>query len=186
METLLLRLRLRGILPDDDPETSGSVVDAGYARRRGDRIVLTPEGRSAAEQLACYPAGSEAEAWCRQAYDGFRPLNAELIRLGHDWQVRPGGVANDHSDASYDWSVIDRLAVLHERTAPIVGALGRRLDRFAGYRSALRGALDHLRGGEHDWFTSPHVDSYHTVWMVLHEDLLLALGIQRATETARR
>jgi hypothetical protein len=36
--------------------------------------------------------------------------------------------------------------------------------------------------GETEWLTSPRVDSYHTVWMQLHEDLLLALGRDRASE----
>lgn len=183
METLLLRLRLRGILPDPDPGLSDAVVDSGHALRRGNRIVLTPAGRRAAEVAARCEAGSEAEAWCRTSYEAFRPLNAELIRLGHDWQVRPGGVANDHTDRPYDWGVIDRLADLDERAGPVVGSLGRRLERFAGYRPALRDALAKVRAGEHDWFTSPRVDSYHTVWMLLHEDLLLALGIGRASES---
>jgi len=186
VEVLLLRLRLRGILSDADPGLSEESSSRGNARRRGDRLVLTPEGRSAAEELARYPAGSEAQGWCRSAYDAFLPLNAELIRLGHDWQVRPGGVANDHTDRAYDWGVVDRLARLHERAAPVVGSLGRRLDRFSGYRPALRGALARVEAGDLDWFTSPRVDSYHTVWMLLHEDLLLALGIQRASESGGR
>ena len=36
--------------------------------------------------------------------------------------------------------------------------------------------------GDTEWITSPSIDSYHTVWMQLHEDLLLALGRDRATE----
>lgn len=182
VEGLLIRLRLRGMLPDTDPALSERIVAAGHARRRGDRLVLTPEGRGVADSLARYPAGSEAEGRCRRAYEGFLPLNAELLRLGHDWQVRGGGVPNDHSDRAYDWGVIDRLARLHERAGPVIGGLGRHLDRFAGYRPALRDALGRLKAGEHDWFTSPRVDSYHTVWMLLHEDLLLALGIERSSE----
>jgi hypothetical protein len=36
--------------------------------------------------------------------------------------------------------------------------------------------------GERDWLTSPRVDSYHTVWMELHEELLAALGLERGSE----
>jgi hypothetical protein len=39
-----------------------------------------------------------------------------------------------------------------------------------------------VRAGEGDWFTSPLVDSYHTVWFELHEDLLATLGLERAEE----
>ena len=33
-----------------------------------------------------------------------------------------------------------------------------------------------------DWFTKPTIDSYHSVWFELHENLLATLGIERATE----
>ena len=48
----------------------------------------------------------------------------------------------------------------------------------------IRDALDRVQDGEHDWLVSPRLDSYHTVWMQLHEDLLLALGIARGEEGA--
>jgi hypothetical protein len=56
------------------------------------------------------------------------------------------------------------------------------LDRFDTHRARLRTALKRVDDGEPDWFTSPRIDSYHTVWMQLHEDLLLALGIERSSE----
>jgi hypothetical protein len=45
----------------------------------------------------------------------------------------------------------------------------------------LRAALDRADAGEREWVTSPRCDSYHTVWMQLHEDVLLALGLERTT-----
>jgi hypothetical protein len=36
--------------------------------------------------------------------------------------------------------------------------------------------------GQPEWFTKPVIDSYHTVWFELHEDLLCTLGIERASE----
>ena len=35
-----------------------------------------------------------------------------------------------------------------------------------------------------EWFTRPMIDSYHTVWFELHENLLATLGIERAREQA--
>ena len=32
--------------------------------------------------------------------------------------------------------------------------------------------------------TKPVIESYHTVWFELHEDLLVTLGLDRAAETA--
>jgi hypothetical protein len=42
-----------------------------------------------------------------------------------------------------------------------------------------------VRAGDKEWFTGPLVDSYHTVWFELHEDLMATLGLERATEEAR-
>ena len=38
-----------------------------------------------------------------------------------------------------------------------------------------------MRAGDPDWFTRPTVDSYHTVWFELHENLLATLGSSGAT-----
>ena len=56
------------------------------------------------------------------------------------------------------------------------------IDRFAGYGGRLREALEKVVAGEHEWFTKPVIDSYHTIWFELHEDLLCTLGIERASE----
>ena len=56
------------------------------------------------------------------------------------------------------------------------------VERFAVYQRELRAALRRVDEGEHEWLTSPRIDSYHTVWMRLHEDLLLALGVERSSE----
>ena len=112
-------------------------------------------------------------------YESFEPLNREVLQLCTDWQVQPGGALNDHRDAAYDWSVIDRLTAADERAGPLLRTLAGAVPNFAPYRERLRTARRRVVDGEHDWFTSPRVDSYHTVWMELHEDLLAALGRER-------
>jgi hypothetical protein len=123
--------------------------------------------------------GSREESECAGVYESFGPLNRELLRVCTDWQVRPGGAPNDHFDAAYDWSVIDRLTAVDERAGPLLRRLGGSVPHFAPYRERLRAARRRVVDGERDWFTSPRVDSYHTVWMELHEDLLAALGLER-------
>jgi hypothetical protein len=44
--------------------------------------------------------------------------------------------------------------------------------------------MNNLASGDRDWFTKPTIDSYHTVWFELHEDLLATLGIDRISERA--
>jgi hypothetical protein len=40
-------------------------------------------------------------------------------------------------------------------------------------------AYDRLIGGDVRWLTTPMIGSYHDVWMELHEDLLMTLGLTR-------
>jgi hypothetical protein len=179
---LLHEIRLRGIVEVDETEVVAVLVSEGFVVRSARGVRITPAGRVTHASWARLPAHGDDERAARRAYERFLPLNAELLRVCNDWQVRPGGVPNDHRDIRYDWSVVDRLRAIDERIAPVVSRLGRVIERFAGYRPRLRAALAHLDEGRTEWLTSPRIDSYHTVWMQLHEDLLLAIGSDRAAE----
>ena len=48
----------------------------------------------------------------------------------------------------------------------------------------LQLALTAALGGDQRFVASPRVDSYHSVWFELHEDLILLAGRTRAEETA--
>jgi hypothetical protein len=95
-----------------------------------------------------------------------------------------GPVVNDHSDAGYDAQIAAKLTELDGEVHPMVAALGDRLDRFRSYGHRLARAAARVAAGEKDWFTKPTIDSYHTVWFELHEDLLATLGIERGKETS--
>jgi pyruvate,orthophosphate dikinase len=110
-----------------------------------------------------------------------------MLGVCTSWQLRDvDGTQsiNDHSDADYDRSVIDRLVAIHDRVRPVTVDLREAMARFGGYGKRLRDALEKVVAGEHEWFTKPVIDSYHTVWFELHEDLLSTLGIERSTEAA--
>ena len=62
--------------------------------------------------------------------------------------------------------------------------LGGVLARFDGYGDRFAAALASVRAGEVEGFTRPLIDSYHTVWFELHENLLATLGIERVREQA--
>jgi hypothetical protein len=180
---VLHEVRLRGLVEVEETPAVVVLLDAGLVARVRTSLRITPEGREEHAQWARLPAGGEPETAARRAYDRFLPLNVEFLRLCHDWQVLPGEVPNDHNDASYDWAVLDRLRALDERAAVVARRVGRAVDRFEPYPRRLRAALKRVDDGDHEWFTSPRIDSYHTVWMHLHEDLLLALGLDRAHES---
>ena len=179
---LLHEVRLRGVVELEESETVSLLIDDGFVARSARGIRITAEGRVTDAAWARLPAGGEEERVVRRAYERFLPLNRELLQVCSDWQVQPGGNPNDHRDPRYDWSVIDRLHALDERIGPVASRVGRTIERFAAYRPRLRAALARVDEGETEWLTSPRLDSYHTVWMQLHEDLLLALGADRETE----
>jgi hypothetical protein len=120
-------------------------------------------------------------------YLRFRGLNPELLSICTDWQVVERGgiqVPNPHDDDQHDAMVVERLRSLHRRTIDVVDSLAEALDRFDGYADRLANALDLVVTGSVDWLTRPTVDSYHTVWFELHEDLLATTGRTRADERA--
>jgi hypothetical protein len=178
---LLHEVRLRGVVDGADATIEVRVIEAGFAARASKGLRLTPDGR---ERHTAWARVSDAavEAAVERAYQRFLTLNRELIRVCNDWQVRPGGAPNDHADPTYDWSVVDRLLAIDDRVGPILRSTSQQVVRFGAYRPRLRHARLRVNDGDYEWLTSPRIDSYHTVWMQLHEDLLLALGLDRASE----
>lgn len=144
--------------------------------------MITDRGRATdddwlAGELSAYGTRATVE----EAYDAFSRLNPLLLKVCHDWQMR--GVTgahfpNDHSDAAYDLGVIDRLARVDASVQPVLDSLSGRLPRFAVHRDRLTSALERVMAGDHGYFTDG-LDSYHTAWFQLHEDLLTTLGIER-------
>lgn len=147
--------------------------------------VLTEEGRATdAEWIAAELVATGSRDQVMEAYGDFLGLNPKLLAVCHAWQVRAvGGVslANDHRDAEYDFAVIDRLFGIDRQVQPILGSLSNRLSRFSTYRVRLAHAMHQVDAGDHGYFTDG-LESYHTVWFQLHEDLLSTLGIERWTE----
>ena len=178
----LHEVRLRGVVDPGDGTVVVRLVEQGLVVHAVRGVRVTTAGRDAHTEWARLAPGTDDEAAVRRTYDRFLPLNRELIRICNDWQVRPGGVPNDHRDQEYDWSVIDRLHALHDRAVAMINRVGRVHARFASYAPRLRAAIARVDGGEQEWFTSPRIDSYHTVWMQLHEDVLLAIGVERSSE----
>lgn len=128
---------------------------------------------------------SGARAEVEEAYRRFLQLNPELLATCTAWQLREVGdsfVVNDHVDAAYDSDVVERLVTLHCRVLPVVGEIAARLSRFCRYIPRLEEALDHVVAGEGEWFTHPSLDSYHSVWFELHQDLLDTLALDRGVE----
>jgi hypothetical protein len=147
---------------------------------------LTPAGRARHAELI----GAELEATGRRedvdrAYRLFLPVNRVFLGVCTDWQMREVDgqqVLNDHSDPAYDKAVVGRLQQVDDEAQSVCAVLSTVLGRFTRYGRRLAIARERVEGGDTDWFTKPLIDSYHTVWFELHEDLLATLGIERSKE----
>jgi len=148
--------------------------------------MLLPAGRALGEALLAAElneSGKRAEL--ESAYARFLEQNQPFLALCTDWQTRKVDgelVRNDHADPDHDASVLERLTAVEASMRPLWADLGQLLERFDSYATRFATAHKRLADGDLDWFTSPMVDSYHTVWFELHEDLLASLGIERAKE----
>ncbi len=178
----LHRIRLRHPLPDDSAAVEELLARELVVDRDG-MISLTRAGNDAFESWA--RVEDERREAVEQAYAEFRVLNDALLEIVSAWQLLPGGVPNTHEDATYDWEIIDRLTAHDQRVRPVIRRLARSVPRFELYPDALRHAVRRLNEGDTEWLLSLRQDSYHTVWMRLHEDLLLALGMTRRDESTR-
>ena len=148
---------------------------------------LTAAGRKENErQLAQELDATGSTASVRSVYTAFLPHNDRLLRACTNWQLRPSEADpladNDHTDKGWDQRVLAELALLDEALRTLCAELGCRFRRFEGYDDGFSAALKRANQGEYSWVTRPKVDSCHTVWMELHEDLIATLGMQRGAE----
>jgi hypothetical protein len=152
----------------------------------GTTVRISPGGRARLDALLGAERKGVDSAALAAAYDDFRSVNSDFKALVTDWQLKggPQGERNTHEDAEYDNAVLARLEDVHERVVPIIAAAATQLPRLSAYPAKLRTALDKVKAGEIAWLTRPLIDSYHTVWFELHEELILAVGLTRE-EAAR-
>jgi len=155
-----------------------------------DKFVLTPTGREEGEESLAHELEEVGvRSVVQQGYDRFLALNPTMLQLCTDWQVIDDGSGeqklNDHSDATYDQEIFDKLVELDKEVNEILRALEKELMRFDHYSLRFGVALKKLLSGELEWLTKPIMPSYHTVWFELHEDLLATLGIDRASESGQ-
>lgn len=176
-----------GASPEDVTTIIADLVATDLASETRLGAKLTDAGKAdEAAQLAAERAAIAPDAM-QAAFDGFNALNGPFKALITDWQTREvDGEAqpNDHSDAAYDSAVMDRLKALDADTRALCGTLAALSPRMAQYGPRFARALDKIKGGEPRYVAAPLIDSYHTVWFELHEDLITLSGRTRADEAA--
>jgi pyruvate,orthophosphate dikinase len=148
---------------------------------------LTASGKLSAAELFAADRSAVGGERAVALLDEFHVFDARMKSLVTAWQVRDlAGEQrlNDHSDDDYDGRVMDDLAALHADTESWLAPLAGLLPRFDIYRTRLGRALDLARSGDQRFVASPRVDSYHSVWFELHEDLIRLSGKKRAEATS--
>ena len=165
------------------------MLEQGLAQFKEARGLWMPtaEGKQvAADLIARELKDAGVDEGMREAYPAFLALNEQFKEMCGDWQLFPGEgdqrAPNDHSDAEYDAGVVERLVELDRNAQGVCVAFSDQLSRYTPYAPRLTTALEKVKAGDQKQFTGVMCGSYHDVWMELHQDLLLTLGIDRAEE----
>ncbi len=172
---------MTGLADEAVVEILGALRAADHAAHHEGRDLwhLTAGGREEharrlAEVVAGRPLGD-------LDYEAFLALNDSFKALCTDWQLRDGA-PNDHADADHDRRVLDRLREHDDRARTVIAGFPAVLPWTCRYAERLAAACERAVDGDHRAFTGVLCDSYHDIWMELHEDLILSQGIDRAAE----
>jgi len=161
-------------------DTVEGLVESGLLVA-GKTLKISADGRARLDELLAEERHGIDTAAAADAYGEFRTVNVEFKALVSDWQLKDGQ-PNTHEDSEYDAAVLARLDPVHERIIPILAAVSAQIPRLRTYADKLHKALARVSGGDVAWLSRPIIDSYHTVWFELHEELILAAGLTRESE----
>jgi len=165
-----------------DDEAFGWATRVSFGDLRG--WALTERGHAENQRrLGAELDQTGARAEVDAAHGLFIDLNSSFLATVTNWQIRPKPTdslaANDHTDQRWDARVVADLHDLDHGLRPVCEQLAAALQRFDGYAERYSAALQRVDRGERSWVAQPKIDSCHTVWMELHEDLLATLGLER-------
>jgi pyruvate,orthophosphate dikinase len=165
---------------DELAEAGAITAPSGIAR-------LTQAGAERAAELIESDRRQWGTGQALAALDAFLPLDEQVKATITAWQVRQIAgqqVVNDHLDAGYDAEVLDGLQTVHGEVSAWLSSLGGTAGRLHGYLARLDRAVAAAMARDYRFISSPLVDSYHSVWFELHEELIRLAGRTRAEEAA--
>lgn len=111
-------------------------------------------------------------------YQDFLPVNIEFKDFCTWWQsVTESPDSGAHFDAA-----VQRLTSIDDCLSAILASFAADLPRFKAYQPRLTDAAAAFAAGDPRRLTGVACESYHDIWMELHEDLVQLLGIDRHAE----
>ncbi len=138
---------------------------------------LTPEGQARLGHLLDAERATVDGAAATALHERFLVHDRALKELVTTFQM--AGADPDACGAAAA-DVADRLAEFHTGAAPIAEEAAGLAPRLAPYGPRLAHAAAEVAGGDVRYVAHPLVDSYHSVWFELHEELLHLAGLSRA------
>jgi hypothetical protein len=160
-------------MPESDVSALVAAAEAfGFVKQRSGKVAgasLTPAGRARLVLLAGEALTCEHLATIASAYDAFLAPNQELKALVVSWQKTPDVRAT-----------LSALESAHAKVADVLERASGAQPRFRIYLPRLERALEAFRGGDTQALARPLSDSYHDIWMELHEDMLKTMGRTRS------
>ena len=145
------------------------------ATARGFR--LTPDGRSQLDRRLSEERKSLESSILASSYEEFLKSNSTFKQIVTDYQTAA-------DDLRTQDRALKRLRRIHSGVLEVVAQAQRALPRLEGYSARFVRALSSVEAGDARFWASPLVDSYHSIWFELHEELLQARGLSRAEEAA--
>jgi pyruvate,orthophosphate dikinase len=165
----------------EEPEAAearlGALAAAGSVTGTPRGWRLTPEGQSRLDDLLRAEQATVDAAGARSLHDDFLAHDRRLKELVTDHQVAGADPEVCHAAAA---DVAERLSRFHADAAAIVGRAVSLAPRLAPYRPRLDRAAAAVAAGDTRYVAHPLVDSYHSVWFELHEELLHLARLSRA------
>jgi hypothetical protein len=190
--TVLQAVRLKGrvseadlvaTLDEDSADVAATLAQLTAAGLlvEGKTLRISPEGRERLNALLAEERSGVDQNVLAKSYDDFRTVNNEFKGLVSDWQIKDGQ-PNSHDDPEYDAAVLNRLDNVHQQVLPVIATVTTLLPRLSPYAKKLDSALAKIKAGDTIWLARPIIDSYHTVWFEVHEELIAASGLTREEE----
>jgi len=144
-------------------------VGKGWALEIDGRFLVAPEGTARIHERYGELYGVVREdpavtAW----YARFETLNDQFIKAVSDWQTSD----NDARALSKVVKVVERLVKALRDLAPT-------LPRYETYIRRFNDGIGLIDRGQLDYVCGPTIDSLHTIWFELHEDILSVIGRPR-------